>query len=178
MENLKIAITGKMGSGKSSLTKIIKDLEDGYVTSFSSVIRKVIIELDLQPTRELMQATGDFFREFDKLVWTKQVLKEIKNINKTCIIEGIRYPFERDELAAQGFIILKLIANEDIRRQRIENRNQMTIDDKTWLSWTNHSTEQYVDQIKAEYILRNNDSQEMLFHSTVKILHELKEKLK
>ena len=91
---LKIAITGKMGSGKSSLTKIIQEQEDGYVTSYSSIIKRTLFNLDLTPTRELLQATGDFFRNYDKLVLTNQLLKEIQSFTKTINIEGIRNPFE------------------------------------------------------------------------------------
>ena len=103
---LKIAITGKMGSGKSSLTKIIQEQEDGYVTSYSSIIKRTLEALDLKPTRELLQATGDFFRKYDNLVWTKQLLKEIETIDKTVIIEGIRFPFEGQALVEKGFIII------------------------------------------------------------------------
>lgn len=174
MANLKIAITGKMGSGKSSLTKIIEELEHGYVTSYSSIIRSTLVNLDLTPTRELMQATGDFFRSFDKLVWTKQLLKEVKGINKTIIIEGIRYPFERDALVSEGFKIIKILANDSIRRKRITKRNDIPITDQIWLQWQNHGTEIFVDQIKADYIITNNGSLNDLRQSILNVLYKLK----
>lgn len=174
MTTLKIAVTGKMGTGKSSLTGIIKELEDGYVTSYSSIIRKTLANLDLEPTRELMQATGDFFRTFDKLVWTKQLLKEVKDIKKTIIIEGVRYPFERDALVSEGFKIIKISANDSIRRKRIIKRNNMQISDEIWLQWQNHGTEIYVDQIEADYSINNNSSLDELQQSILNILYKLK----
>ena len=174
MKVLKIGITGKMGSGKSSLTKILKEQENCYVISFSSVIRKTLISLDLVPTRELMQATGDFFRDYDKLVWVRQLLKEVKDVTNNVIIEGIRYGFERDELASHGFKIIKVSSSNDIRRKRIADRNNISIDDQTWSIWQNHPTEVYVDQIVTDYTVDNNDSIQDLKQKILAILNELK----
>ena len=174
MKVLKIGITGKMGSGKSSLTKFLKEQENCYVTSFSSVIRKTLNNLDLIPTRELMQATGDFFRDYDKLVWVRQLLKEVKDVTNNVIIEGIRYDFESNELASQGFKIIKVLANDEIRRKRIANRSNISIDDQTWSVWQNHPTEVHVDQIISDFTIDNNDSIKDLNQKILAILNKLK----
>ena len=174
MDNLKIAITGKMGSGKSSLSKIIQDLEGAYVTSFSSIIRRVVQELNLHPTRTLLQETGDFFRKFDNYVWTNALLKEIKEIHKPVVIDGIRYEFERDKLVAAGFKIIKIVSSDNLRRIRIAKRDNVDITDKMWDEWQNHPTEIYVDQIQVDYEILNNDSLENLRHSILPIIKALK----
>ena len=132
--------------------------------------------LDLKPTRELLQATGDFFRKYDNLVWTKQLLKEIETIEKTVIIEGIRYPFEGQALVEKGFIIIKVEVNEEIRKNRIASRNNITIDDETWKTWTNHPTERFVDEIKVNFTVYNNDSTHDLRNSITEILNSLKKR--
>ena len=174
MKILKLAITGKMGTGKSSLTALLKEQENAYVTSYSSVIRGVILGLDLQPSRDLMQATGDFFRKYNQDVWTDCLLKEVSTISRTVIIEGIRYEFERDKLASKGFKIIKVLSRDDLRRKRIENREKIHLNDDVWVTWQNHPTEIYVDRIKADYEIENNDSLDSLRHSVSKMLVELK----
>ena len=169
----KIAITGKMGSGKSSVTKIIKELENAYVTSFSGPIRKTIQSVGLKPTRELMQATGDFFREFDNLVWTNLLLQETSSKQGTIVVEGVRYIFEAEKLRSEGFKILRVFSNEDQRKKRIEKREGVEINDKIWDEWQNHGTEKFVDLIKADYCIDNNDSLEPLRETVKEILNNL-----
>jgi len=177
MNNLKIAITGRMGSGKSSLSKIIQDLEDAYVTSFSSMIRYIILELDLEPTRTLLQETGDFFRKFDNLVWAKALLKEISHIEKPVVIDGIRYDFERDKLVSAGFKIIKINSLDELRRQRIASRDHLSITDSMWNDWQAHSTEIYLDSIQADYDVINNESFEHLKQQILPILSHIKKTL-
>ena len=174
MDKLKVAITGKMGSGKSSLSKIIQDLEDAYVTSFSSIIRRVVQELDLTPTRTLLQETGDFFRKFDNDVWTNALLKEIQGMNRIIVIDGIRYEFERNKLVSNGFKIIKIISSDELRRVRIGLRDKLEITDSLWNEWQNHPTEIYVDNIHVDYEILNNDSIPALRQSILPILNELK----
>lgn len=178
MNQIKIAITGKMGTGKSTVTKIIKELlnehnNSCYVTSYSSVIRRTLLELDLYPTRELMQATGDFFREFDKDVWTNALLKEIKNVSSTIVIEGIRYAFERDKLVSNGFKIIKVDSSEVLRKKRIEFRDNITINDKIWFTWQQHSTEKFVDKIKEDFLIINDGSLDQVKKSLVAFLNQI-----
>ncbi len=174
MNNLKIAITGRMGSGKSSLSKIIQSLEDAYITSFSSMIRHILLELELEPTRTLLQETGDFFRKFDNLVWTKALLKEISAIDKPIVIDGIRYDFERDKLVSAGFKIIKISSLDELRRNRIAKRDNITITNELWADWQKHPTELYVDSIQVDYNIINNDSLDNLKQSISPLLNELK----
>ena len=178
MNQIKIAITGKMGTGKSTVTRILQELlnehdNSCYIASYSSVIRKILLELDLNPTRELMQATGDFFREFDKDVWTNALLKEIKSVSSPIVIEGIRYVFERDKLVSNGFKIIKVDSSEVLRKKRIELRDNISIDTKTWLTWQQHSTEKYVDQIKEDFLIINDESLDQVKKSLVAFLNQI-----
>jgi dephospho-CoA kinase len=177
MNDFKIAITGRMGSGKSSLSKIIQEQEQAYVTSFSSKIRDIVVELNLTPNRTILQETGDFFRKFDEHVWTNALLKEIDKIEKSIVIDGIRYEFERNKLVSSGFKIIKIITSSDtIRRSRISKRDNVSISNDIWEKWQNHPTELYVDKIIADYSITNNDSLEKLKISISEILDDLKTK--
>lgn len=176
MPQIKIAITGKMGAGKSTISKIIKEIDKNtFVTSYSSMIRKILRQLNLDPTRERMQYTGDFFRNFDQDVWTNVLLKETKDIKETIVVEGIRYEFERDKLVSNGFKIIKINLSDDLRKKRIEIREDVNIDDNIWISWQQHSTEKFVDQIKADFIINNNDSIEKVKKNLITILNQLKQ---
>lgn len=175
MKIIKLAITGKMGTGKSSVTKIIEmELTGAYVSSYSRVIRETLTRLDLKPTRELMQATGDFFRKYDEHVWTNKLLKETMGLGKPIIIEGTRYVFEAEKLRSEGFKIIKIEAPDNLRRKRIEEREKRNISNVEWIKWQKHGTEIYVDQIKADFILDNSDSYQKLNEKIKLILNQLK----
>ena len=175
MSQIKIAITGKMGSGKSTITKLIKEIEkDAFITSYSSVIRKILQDLDLVPTRDIMQATGDFFRKFDMDVWTNALLKEINGITNTIVIEGLRYSFERDKLVLNGFKVLKIDTPDELRKKRIEIRDKIAIDDNLWSNWQHHPTELFVDQIKVDFRILNNTSLSRLKELIDTILNQVR----
>ena len=175
MSKIKIAITGKMGSGKSSLAKLISKIEDSYITSFSSKIKDIIVSLDLEPNRIIMQETGDFFRSFDNVVWVNALLKETNSISKCIIIDGIRYPFERDKLALEGFKIIKIISSDNLRRKRLEMRDKITITDNLWVEWNKHGTELQIEQINSDFEIENNDTLESLHQNLIQIIQEIKE---
>lgn len=169
----KIAITGQMGSGKSTLANLIRNTIDCYITSFSSPIREILKGLNLPITRNILQETGDFFRKFNETVWAEFLLKEIESISKNIVIDGIRYKFEMDLLAKNGFTIIKIMSKEDLRRDRIIKRDKISVNDELWNSWTSHPTETFTKQIDSKYIIENNLTIDDLSAEIQKILNQL-----
>lgn len=170
-----IGITGKMGAGKTTVSKIIaQQLGTAEVLQIAGKLKHIILELDLPYKREVLQETGDFFRKWDKLVWVKAVLKESAKLKyRGTVIDDIRYIVERDELKRNNFWIIRVNTNEKTRRERLSKRDNIIITDVLWSTWTNHLTESEVNQINVDYEIDNNVSYEELIENIKKIVYRI-----
>jgi dephospho-CoA kinase len=151
-----IGITGKMGSGKSTVAKIVTRISETKGLHIAGKLKDIIRDLELPYKREVLQDTGDFFRRWDKLVWIKAVLKEAKTSNHGVIIDDIRYNIESDELKKNNYRIIRVYADADKRRKRIAKRDNIDITDEKWINWSNHPTESEIDEINVDFEINNN----------------------
>ena len=106
-------VGGKSGSGKSEVSKLIKEyyiykLEECVITSFSKYLKLYATELtdwDGNPAtkpREYLQNIGDVVRNIDKRFLTSRLIEDIILYQKyvdNIIISDVRYPAEIDELS-------------------------------------------------------------------------------
>lgn len=170
-----IGITGKMGAGKTTVSKIIaQQLKEANVLQIAGSLKKIIRELNLPYKREVLQETGDFFRKWDKLVWVKSVLREahkLQDKEKGTVIDDIRYIVERDELKKNFFWIIRVNTDEKTRRSRLALRDNIVITDELWASWANHLTESEVSQIDVDFEIDNNVSYNKLSEKIIQILN-------
>ena len=77
---MRIAICGKMGSGKTYIAdKLAKEYNLEKV-SFAEKIKDIAFDLFNieQKDRKLLQIIGDKMKEIDKDIWIKYLLKKIK----------------------------------------------------------------------------------------------------
>jgi dephospho-CoA kinase len=121
---MKIAITGKMCSGKTTLCNQFVSLEPRFeVFSFGKKIKNMATELfDMNPLkkdRSLLIAIGAKMREIDSEVWINYVLKQTEN-KEFCIIDDLRYQNEYEALAKHGFLIIQLNISRDLQVKRIK----------------------------------------------------------
>jgi dephospho-CoA kinase len=179
-KKLFIGITGRMGSGKTTIAKQMLALRgNAELYSIGQKIKDIIFELDLPFKRDVLQNTGDFFRVYDDLAWCKYVIRHIeKEKNKGAIIDDIRYSVEADYLKSKGFIIVRAVSTDENRRQRISDRDRINISEKSWKDWNNHQNEQDTIQMKADYEIMNNGSIEDLSIEISKFFSSIERKTK
>ena len=104
---MKIAITGKMCSGKSSLANILLESDSRFkIYSFGQKVKDVAKDLfDMQEKdRTLLTSIGTKMREINSDVWINYVLKQCKD-QTHCIIDDLRYQNEYEALVKSGFKI-------------------------------------------------------------------------
>ena len=119
---MRIAIIGKMCSGKSTLANIIKNLNPDYkIYSFGQKVKDVATDLfDMQEKdRSLLIKIGGHMRNIDKDVWVNYVMKQIGD-NDNCIIDDIRYQNEVDACIKHGFEFIQLYIPLNIQIERIK----------------------------------------------------------
>tara|TARA_Y100000389_G_C17467926_1_gene527440 strand:- start:3838 stop:4596 length:759 start_codon:yes stop_codon:yes gene_type:complete len=122
-EDIKIAICGKMGTGKSHLAEYLKNYYGFYITSFAKRLKQL--------AKELFNMTGkdrglliDFatkMRDIDKAVWIRAMFCSIQN-KEDIVIDDLRLKNEYETLFQNGWILVKLDTDENIRIQQLQNK--------------------------------------------------------
>ena len=119
---MKIAITGKMCSGKSSLANILLESDSRFkIYSFGQKVKDVAKDLfDMQEKdRSLLTSIGTKMREINADVWINYVLKQTKD-QTHCIVDDLRYQNEYEALVNSGFKIIQLKVDPIIQKERIK----------------------------------------------------------
>ncbi|WP_019991040.1 AAA family ATPase [Rudanella lutea] len=147
-----IAFSGKIGSGKTTLTTALATRLDWPRISFGDYVRSYAIEHHIEPTRENLQNIGERLLDNDAEQFCASVLSQVVwRSNGNLIIDGVRHisvlniikrlvnPFK--------FIHIHIEVDERTRIERLQSRYSseqvLTID--------NHSTEHDVKaQLKQE----------------------------
>lgn len=120
---MKIAIIGKMCSGKSTLAQMILEHDSSYRTfSFGGAVKRYAKEIfNMQgKDRSLLINFANKMREIDSTVWVRPVIEESK-LFENCIVDDVRYQNELDALVKDNWIIIKLNISEELQEQRIRS---------------------------------------------------------
>ena len=165
---MKIAISGPMGSGKTTIAKIIENTNSKYnIYSFGQKIKDLAYELfNMDPklkNRSLLINIADKMREIDPDVWAKYIINQTKD-EQFCIIDDLRFQNELDLLNDEWIFII-LILDENIRLQRLKKLYPDNYDDH--VKNMNHLSELgilnfndkkvlYLDTNDSLYIIKNN----------------------
>ena len=122
---MKIAISGHMCSGKTTIANIIKNQILNYqIYSFGKKVKDVAYDLFNMDksikNRSLLINIADKMREIDEDVWAKHVIHQISDKNN-CIIDDLRFQNELDILEKDGdWIYIVLTIDNDIRLERLK----------------------------------------------------------
>jgi len=120
---MKIAISGPMGSGKSTIANMIKSGNDKYIIySFGGKIKEIAYNLFNMnkniKDRSLLINIADKMREIDQDIWAKNIVKQIGD-NPYCIIDDLRFQNELDILEKDDdwiYIVLQIDGQKRLDR--------------------------------------------------------------
>ena len=93
---MKIAITGKMCSGKSSIANLLVEGDNRFqIYSFGQKVKDVAKDLfDMQEKdRTLLTSIGTKMREINPDVWVNYVIRQTER-QTYCIVDDLRYQNE------------------------------------------------------------------------------------
>jgi dephospho-CoA kinase len=171
---LLIGFTGHMGSGKSLAATYVAKKFDCVKMSLSGKMREIASELEIEPTRDFLQGIGKFMRDFDDDVWVRYLYNRVQSTDSAIVIDDIRRKNEIDFLKPMGFKIVKILADSEIRKARIEQRSGEQITDTIWSQWAEHLTENQVTSLPVDYTIENNGTKEELYQKLTDILEIIK----
>lgn len=155
---MKIALFGKMRSGKDTVGKMLIEEEGFKRFAFATGIGQIIEEYfpeavaEGKKPRKHYQHIGQQLRQLNEDVWINYLLKEIDEAGAGFVVvtDGRQYN-EAQRLRENGFTIIKVEAPDELRIKRIEAAgDQFTPDLFT------HETELQVDLIEADYTIVND----------------------
>ena len=140
---MKIAITGKMCSGKTTLSNYLCQLEPRFqIFSFGKKVKEVASDLfnmdPLVKDRSLLTSVGQKMREIDSDVWVNYIMKQTEGINY-CLIDDLRYQNEYEELIKNNWKIIQLEVSDELQEQRIREIYSHNYEDH--LKNRNHESE-------------------------------------
>ena len=121
---VKIAISGPMCSGKSTIAKYICEVNTDYkIYSFGQKIKdlaKELFDMNEIKNRSLLIQIANSLKSIDENVWINYILKKCKN-KENCIIDDLRFENELTELINDSWYFIVLQVPKEERIKRIKN---------------------------------------------------------
>ena len=121
---MKIAISGPMCSGKTTIANLILNLNSNYkIYSFGQKIKdlaKELFDMGEIKDRSLLITIANSMKKINENVWINYILKKCKDVDD-CIIDDLRFDNELKSLKEEKswyFIVLQV--DRETRIQRIK----------------------------------------------------------
>lgn len=174
MQYTKIALIGKIRSGKNTVGDyLIKNYgfkEFAFAQGIGEIIDRYFPKAWAEgKPRKHYQHIGQALRELDPDVWINYTLSKIALSGaERVVITDTRQVNEVEKLKEDGYLIIKVEADEEIRIDRmIKSGDTFRIHD------LQHETEAQVDLAEADIVLVNNGTKEELEREVQNIINKL-----
>lgn len=171
---VKIAICGPLRSGKDMATAYLSLFYGFTPYAFGDSLKAFLFEIFPNVPREpkprhLLQRFGQIMREIDENVWLDACLRKVERNNDSLVlISDLRQPNEYERLKAEGYVIIRLHADTDVRVTRaIEAGDNFTVHDLI------HETETNLDKFDVDYCVENNTTPDLLYDELDAIMFDL-----
>lgn len=175
---MKIAIVGKIRSGKNVVGDYFVERYGCEQMAFADEIGTVISYYFPEAYKEgkprfHYQQIGQFFRTIDPNVWIKafdrNYLTALADGVMDFVVTDLRQPNEYQYLKENGFTIVKVEADSEVRLERMRKEK-----DTFRMEDLHHETESHVDVIPYDYLVTNNTTLEDLEDQLKFIADELR----
>lgn len=161
---MKLAITGQMASGKTSIAKYLVEKYNFTKFSFADDVKLYATEIFNMKNkdRKLLQQFATKMKEIDENIWIKRLDNKIKDISDNIIIDDLRYPNEELYLKSKGFKILKLDIDTELQNNRL--KNTYINDFNMHIECKNHDSEMHTNFFYYDfYYLININTEQFIF---------------
>lgn len=172
---MRVALIGKMRSGKSTIADLLVENLDYTKLSFGTRLKQFAhevfdVEEGVKP-RKLYQDFGQYCRKIDNDVWVKWVERDMGD-KQNVVIDDLRQPNEYEWAKKNGFILFHVRCSDGVRLMRMKDKGE---DVSPGL--LNHETERYIDGYTYDYVL-NGEVSPLESYQAIKWLDLYSEKLK
>lgn len=176
---LVIGLAGRIGSGKTSISKYIERKYGARQIKFSQILMDILDRLHVEKNRENLQKLGAGLRNvMGKDVIVNAFEKDLESLDADIIvIDGIRYMNEIEMLRRfENNILIFVDVPPEIRYERVRGREEKSGESSTsyeeFLKAEQRETERYIDRIRNEsdYAIDNTDTLENFYDKVNEIL--------
>ncbi|MFB6226381.1 MAG: AAA family ATPase [Candidatus Paceibacteria bacterium] len=164
---LKIAVVGKIGSGKTTAAEYLQQEHDFEAIKFSGFVRDILDRMHLQQNRDNMVKLSTAIRDnFGPDIFSRVLINEAKDEDKV-VLEGARKEEDLSEFKdREDFYLLAIEARQKTRYNRVSARSENEDDqNKTFSEFKRDekkATETEIGSLiqQADFTIENNDSLE------------------
>lgn len=155
----RIALIGKSGVGKSTLSQQLVDLEGFQLCSTGQICRGICQALFGEESKASAMKVTDALREIDSSIFLKAAMRGLA-VDRPTVIDAIRFRSDVEIARQHAFALVRVHVNRDIQLQRLNERGQV-MNEPDHL----HSSETELDEVEADYDLINEAGKgELLGH--------------
>ena len=174
-----LGIAGEIASGKGTVARHLEEKHNGSSHRFSTALRDVARRMHLEESRENLQKISTIFREnFNDDILSMVVCRDInEDTHQVVAIDGVRRMADIKYLKnLEGFKLIYVEANIDLRYQRIINRRENSDDaHKPYEEFVADHTREAETQIKdlknyADFVVNNEGTFLELYHQVDDII--------
>lgn len=162
MDGTRIALMAHMRSGKDYVANHLMIRHGFNHNKFADPFYKITQDIfpeeyaDGRKPRDLLQWFGQTMRQRDPQVWVKYLLNRVESMDKILrdqkfVVSDLRQPNEHAALKAAGFAIVRIECSLETRIRRMEAAG-----DKFDPKDLDHETESHIDQLPADFIIKND----------------------
>ncbi len=188
VSNKKIAITGTIGSGKSSVTKIIKEY-------YPTINADEIVDLLYKDSEIALIVNKTLFNKISEIIIKEEIASLIfSDTNKKDELEAIIFPLVKIKITEffndnEGLVFVEVpllfeAKFEDLFDEIILVKTKENIIIERLMKYRKYSREQAKERIKvqfpveikeakSDYIINNNDTLEKLRNNTLDVLKKI-----
>lgn len=161
-----IALTGKARAGKDTVASYLVERYGYYRAAFADDMKAFAREIfpwrfaHGRKDREFLQSFGQKMREIDPDVWIRRLfigLDPLMDHGVVPVITDLRMPNEYTACRERGFIIIRVDADDDVRRKRMIACGDAFRDEDL-----HHETERFVEGLDVDFVVENNGDIESL----------------
>lgn len=139
-----LTFSGKIGSGKSSVSAAVADALNLPWVSFGDYVRKQAVVQLLEPSRQHLQDLGQTLFQADAVAFCKAVLSQTPDWQKGVVVDGIRHVdvlnIIKRLVTPQQLIHIHLVLDEPMREARVTSREGV-VEESELIRMNNHPTE-------------------------------------
>lgn len=179
-QTLQIALTGKLRSGKDVVANYLMEYYGFAKFAFGNALKRYAHEIfgDFNgKPRKLYQTFGQLMRQIDSDIWVKKCFEEIERYRKQAnligmdvllVITDLRQPNEYEKCKREGFKIIRVNCDDDIRLKRAIQQGDIFNEEDFY-----HETETYISQFDVDFEIWNNSTLDVLYKQVDTIMKQL-----
>jgi dephospho-CoA kinase len=149
----RIALIGKSGAGKSTVARIIETTYNVPIVSTGAICRHIAEALFGNDHKASTQKIDDALTTIDESIFLKAALRDISTTTKVCV-DSLRFLSDFRYAREKGFFILRVVAPDYLRLQRLRQRGQVFDP----LKDGGHRSETELDSVDVDFQLANDSS--------------------